>query len=70
MSSPTYSGNLVTIEGIDGSGKSTLLSLMQEKLSAHRTPVLFTKEPGGTPLGKHLLTFLHEEKKHLCDMAE
>jgi len=42
----------IVIEGIDTAGKSTQLALLQEKYKE----AIFTKEPGGTPIGSKLRT--------------
>jgi dTMP kinase len=54
-------GVLISVEGIDGSGKSTLAKNLYQKLNQNQFPVLLTKEPGGTELGKHLRAMLQEK---------
>lgn len=49
---------LITLDGIDGAGKSTHLAAMRAWFEAHSFPVLFTREPGGTPLGEALRILL------------
>ncbi len=44
----------ITLDGIDGAGKSTNLAVMQNWFERRRLPALFTREPGGTPLGEAL----------------
>jgi len=61
-----FKGTLITIEGIDGAGKSVLLHGLASALMQERYPVLVTKEPGGTHLGKMLKKVLLEEEKG-CD---
>ncbi len=63
-------GLLIALEGIDGSGKSTLARLLEQQLSSMQYPVLLTKEPGGTPLGKELRTILQQRNVHACPLAE
>ena len=42
----------ITLDGIDGAGKSTNLNVIRNWFDKRRLPVLFTREPGGTPLGE------------------
>ena len=48
----------ITLDGIDGAGKSTNLALMKAWFENHQLPVLFTREPGGTPAGEALREIL------------
>ena len=48
----------LTLDGIDGSGKSTHLETIREWFERCGMPVLFTREPGGTPLGEELRRLL------------
>lgn len=62
-------GLFIAIEGIDGSGKSSLAwhlcALLQKQY-----PVILTKEPGGTPLGKQIRTIVQEQTVSLHPKAE
>lgn len=46
-------GVFLTIEGLDFSGKSTLVRLLRERLPGE-PQVLFTREPGGTPVAERI----------------
>lgn len=48
----------ITVEGIDGAGKSTQLETLADWFSAHGIQAVFTREPGGTPLGEALRDML------------
>ena len=48
----------ITLDGIDGSGKSTHLATIENWFAERNLPVLFTREPGGTPLGEELRRLL------------
>jgi dTMP kinase len=45
-------GLFITMEGMDGCGKSTQLDMLARVLEARSVNVLFTREPGGTPIGE------------------
>jgi dTMP kinase len=44
----------ISFEGIEGSGKSTLLENLKKYYLKKELEVIFTKEPGGTELGKDI----------------
>lgn len=62
-------GILIALEGIDGSGKTTLAQNLATSLSQD-FPIILTKEPGATPLGKKLRTLLQEQSIPLSPKAE
>jgi len=49
-----HRGALITFEGLDGCGKTTQWELETERLSQQGRPVIATKEPGGTPVGRQI----------------
>ena len=51
-------GRFITVEGGEGAGKSSNLDYVQSLLEAAGKPVLFTREPGGTPLGESIRDLL------------
>lgn len=51
----TTLGKFITLEGIEGVGKSTVLRFVVKYLSDHlKTPIVQTREPGGTPLAEKI----------------
>ena len=48
----------ITLDGIDGAGKSTNLAMIKNWFEQRQLPVLFTSEPGGTPVGEALREIL------------
>ena len=51
-------GRFITVEGGEGAGKSSNLAYVQSLLEAAGKNVLFTREPGGTPLGESIRDLL------------
>jgi dTMP kinase len=51
-------GLLITMEGVEGSGKSTQIQRLAEHLRKAGLPLLVSKEPGGTELGRELRRLL------------
>ena len=51
-------GKFITVEGIEGAGKSSNLEFIQHLLVTAGKEVLFTREPGGTPLGEEVRDLL------------
>lgn len=50
-------GKFIVVEGGDGAGKDTQIDLLKQELPE----AVFTREPGGTPLGKELRRVLLDE---------
>ncbi|MBR0055933.1 MAG: dTMP kinase [Kiritimatiellae bacterium] len=55
---PPSRGRLITFEGPEGAGKSTQAGLLISKLEARGITVLYSREPGGTPLGESIRQIL------------
>ncbi|NHR03924.1 MULTISPECIES: dTMP kinase [Chromobacterium] len=51
-------GRFISLEGIDGAGKSTHLAFIRDWLAQHGVDAVFTREPGGTPLGEKIRELL------------
>ena len=49
---------LITFEGVEGCGKSTQLAMAGRRLQAIGAPVLETREPGGTEIGREIRDIL------------
>ena len=66
-------GVFITIEGVEGSGKSTQLLRLSERLRHLGLPLVVSKEPGGTALGRELRRLLlerHTSGETWCAEAE
>jgi dTMP kinase len=64
-----YDGLFLAFEGGDGAGKSTQLALLRQWLESLGRTVVVTREPGGTPFGRHVRDLvLHGE--HVAPRAE
>lgn len=53
-------GAFITLEGGEGVGKSTNLAFVADTLRAAGRDVLTTREPGGTPLGERIRSWILE----------
>ena len=69
--SETLPGWLGVIDGPDGSGKTTQVTMAKEYAAQNNLDVLFTREPGGTPLGETLReVMLHNRDYKLSPEVE
>jgi dTMP kinase len=48
----------ITFEGIEGCGKSTQARRIANRLENEGVPLVLTREPGGTPVGRHIRQIL------------
>ncbi len=60
-------GILVTFEGPEGAGKSTHSRRLAAWLRGKRIPVLWTREPGGTSVGRQLRRILLDHRADQID---
>lgn len=66
-----YTGLFLTLEGGEGSGKTTLSQKLCNYLVEKGYPVLLTRAPGGTELGKAIREILlHKESIELSKLSE
>ncbi len=63
-------GLFLTFEGIEGSGKTTQVARAAAWVEARGFPVLATRNPGGTELGRHLREALLHSRDHIDAGAE
>lgn len=64
-------GLFITFEGPDGSGKSTQINLLKKHLESRGYDVLFTREPGGTPISEKIRKIiLDPENKGMNSVCE
>jgi len=54
-------GLFITLEGLEGTGKSTHGPALAEILTRRGLEVLYTREPGGTPIGERIRGVLLDE---------
>ena len=57
-------GRFITFEGTDGCGKSTQMQEFLTYLEKKDIPTVYTREPGGTPIGEELRKILLANKNN------
>lgn len=67
----TFSGQFISIEGIEGTGKSTVLKAIKHYFLEMGIDHLITREPGGTPIAEAIRKVLlsHYDEK-MCSETE
>ncbi|MGF7452678.1 dTMP kinase [Pasteurella bettyae] len=65
-------GKFIVLEGLEGAGKTTARQAIIEELQSQGiTNLVFTREPGGTPLAEKLRHLIkHETEEPVTDKAE
>ena len=64
-------GLFISIEGPDGSGKSTQIENIKEFFRHRGLDIVFTREPGGTPVGEKIRgVILDRQYAEMCPMTE
>jgi dTMP kinase len=61
-------GKFIAIEGGEGSGKDTQIGLLQKALSGKN--VIFTREPGGTEIGKRIRSTVQDPGLAISPVAD
>ena len=61
-------GYFITLEGCEGSGKSTQLALLNDYFKSNNKGVVFTREPGGTPISEDIRKIILDVKN--LDMTD
>lgn len=65
-----HRGTFIAFEGGEGSGKDTMIDRLKEKY-AGREDIVFTREPGGTPIGERIRSILlSPESKNMSVRTE
>lgn len=60
----------ITLDGIDGAGKTTQLNVIKEWFENKGLQVVFTREPGSTPLGEQLREIVLNPASKMTPKAE
>lgn len=69
--SPSSPRGFVVIDGVNGAGKSTVLRRIEDWCTESGTPLVLTREPGGTRLGVKLREILLQDRESaVCSKAE
>ena len=64
-------GVFISIEGPDGSGKSTQIKNIRQFFKDKGIDIIFTREPGGTPIGERIRSIiLDRDCAEMDDMTE
>lgn len=57
----------ITLEGPEGSGKTSVTKILIAELTKRGYDVLFTREPGGTPIAEQIRDIILDKKNTLLD---
>lgn len=60
-------GLFISIEGPDGSGKSTQIENIKQFFKDKNIDIVFTREPGGTPIGERIREIILDKKYQEMD---
>lgn len=60
-------GIFISVEGPDGSGKSTQIENIKEFFGQRKIDFVFTREPGGTPIGEKIRDILLDKNNSEMD---
>jgi dTMP kinase len=57
----------ITLEGPEGSGKTSVSKMLIKELEKRGYPVVFTREPGGTPIAEEIRDIILDKKNTALD---
>ena len=61
----------ITVEGPEGSGKSSVMKVVAERLTKEGYDIVFTREPGGTPIAEQIReVILNKENTKMDKVTE
>lgn len=61
-------GKLISIEGIEGAGKTTAMEFVKQFFSENKMDIVWTREPGGTPIAEEIRDLvLHSTQKETIE---
>lgn len=64
-------GKFIVLEGLEGAGKTSAIQVVKQFLSQRDIPLVFTREPGGTPLAEQLRQLIKQQsEERVTDKAE
>lgn len=63
-------GKLIVLEGLDGSGKSTQAQAIRDYLESKGQPCIVVSDPGGTPFGDYIRTYVKDPDSEMSPGAE
>jgi dTMP kinase len=57
----------ISIEGPEGSGKTSVMNAVVERLRKEGFPIVYTREPGGTPIAEAIRAIILDKKNTALD---
>ena len=67
----TKTGFMIVVDGGNGAGKTTIIKAIEGHLQSLGREIIFTREPGGTPIGEKIReVVLSPDTPEMCDTTE